>query len=91
MKELCCLLMSVRLLQSAVQSNFEMEISQRRSELRALEGCERETNDSISSYCEANLTQHFPTPDFQYIHTQVHTHIHKQMCTDRIRNNTPNP
>lgn len=59
-------LMSVKLLQSAVQKDFEMEILQKQSNLRAAAGCERENDDSISSgrvphtNCEANLSQHFP-------------------------------
>lgn len=53
--------MRVKLLLSAVQSDFEMEISVRRTELGALARCE--TDDAISSgrfphaYCRRNLTQ----------------------------------
>ncbi len=60
--------MSVKLLLSAVQRDFEMEILLRRSELGAVERCEHETDDSISSgrfphaNCQANLTQHFTPP-----------------------------
>lgn len=91
MAELRCLWMSLELLLSAVQRDFEMEILLRRSELGAAEGCERETDDTISSgssphaYCQANLTQHVPprpTPD---IYTQVQTHLHTQTCTDSIQ------
>lgn len=65
-EELGCLLMSVKLLLSAVQRDFEMEILVRRSELGAVERCEHETDDTISfgrfphAYCQASLTQHFP-------------------------------
>lgn len=48
-EELGCLSMSMKLLLSAVQRDFEMEILLRRSELGALKGCERETDDTISS------------------------------------------
>lgn len=75
-EQLACLSMSGKLLLSAVQRDFEMEILGRRSELGAVEGCERKTDDTISSgkfphaYCQADLTQHFP-PN---IHThQMHT------------------
>lgn len=53
--------MTVKLPLSAVQSDFEMEISVRRTELGAVERCE--TDDAISSgrfpqvYCRGNLTQ----------------------------------
>lgn len=85
-EELGCLLMSVKLLLSAVQRDFEMEILLRRSELGAVERCEHETDDTISfgrfphAYCQASLTQHFP-PD-PNIYTQVQTHIHMQTCAD---------
>lgn len=53
--------MRVKLLLSAVQSDFEMEISVRRAELGAVERCK--TDDAISSgrfphaHCRGNLTQ----------------------------------
>lgn len=58
-EELDFLLMIVK---SEVQKDFEMEIFQRRHELGAEAGCERENDDSISSgrfphtYCQANIT-----------------------------------
>lgn len=85
MEELGCLSMSVKLLLSAVQRDFEMEILRRRSELGAVEGCERETDDTISSgrfphaYCQANVTQHFPPPDSQYLHTGANTYTHMDL------------
>lgn len=65
-EELGRLSMSAKLLLSAVQRDFEMEILGRRSELGAAEGCEPQPDDSISSgrfphtYCQAATQPFFP-------------------------------
>ncbi len=92
-EELGCLSMSVKLLLSAVQRDFEMEILRRRSELGAVEGCERETDDTISpgrfphAYCQASTFPH-PTPNiFTQVQTHTHTHIDRPVLTE-YRNTT---
>lgn len=98
MEELDFLLMSVKLLQCAVQKDFEMEILQWQSELWAEAGCERENDDSISSgrfphtYCQANLSQHFPPFLISNTYTQVHTvHMHTIVYWQYQKHNSPDP
>lgn len=68
-EELGFLWMSVKLLPSAVQRDFEMEILRRRAKLEAVEGCESETADTISygrfpfTNCQSHITLPCPTPD----------------------------
>ena len=56
------------MLPSAVQRHFEMEILLRRSELGAVERCECEADDTISTdrfphaNCQPNLAWHFQHP-----------------------------
>lgn len=77
--------MSVKLLLSAVQRDFEMEISLRRIELGAVERCE--TDDAISSgrfphacclVLQISLST-FPPPNFRYLHTGANTYTHTDL------------
>lgn len=80
--KLGCLPMSVKLLLSAVQRDFEMEILLRRSELGAVEGCKRETDDNISfsrfPHAYSNVRQisfsTYPRPMSTHRCKQIHTY-----------------
>lgn len=78
--------MSVKMLSSAVQRHFEMEILLRRSELGAVERCEHEADDTISTdsfphaYCQPNLT--FNLPNSKHLHTGANVCTHTDLITD---------